>query len=97
MGPVFVNVPLELLLEQVAIERLPHPSDIAASPQPDMAALEWVASLLMQVRHPLVFTEAAGKEPQAVDHPVGIRPALQPSIKAVREGRPALVDGSLAW
>jgi len=51
----------------------------------------------MQASHPLVFTEAAGKEPQAVEHPAEIGPALRRSIKAVQEGMPALVDLSLAW
>ena len=67
MGPVFANVPLELMLEQVALERLPHPPEIAAVPQADVATLQQVAALLMQARHPVVFTEAAGKDPEAVD------------------------------
>jgi acetolactate synthase-1/2/3 large subunit len=67
MGPVFVNAPLELMLEQIALERLPHPPEIAAVRQVDMAALEQVASLLVEARHPVIFTEAAGKELEAVD------------------------------
>jgi len=35
MGPVFVNAPLELMLEQIAVERLPHPPTLTAAPQAD--------------------------------------------------------------
>lgn len=48
-GPVFVNAPLELMLEQVVMERLPHPPELAAAPQADVAALEQVARLLIEV------------------------------------------------
>jgi acetolactate synthase-1/2/3 large subunit len=59
MGPVFVNAPLELMLEQIAVERLPHPPALTAAPQADIMALEQVARLLMEARHPVVFTEVA--------------------------------------
>src|SRR5262249_59432987 len=61
MGPVFVNAPLELMLEQIAMERLPHPPVLTAAPQADMTALEQVARLLMEARHPVIFTESAGE------------------------------------
>ncbi len=32
-----------------------------------------------------------------MDHPAEIMPALKRGIKAVREGKPALVDVSVAW
>jgi hypothetical protein len=41
--------------------------------------------------------EAFGGWGQAVDHPAEIIPALQRGNAAVQEGKPALVDVSLAW
>jgi len=43
------------------------------------------------------LVEAFGGWGQAVDHPAEIIPALQRGIAAVQEGKPALVDVSLAW
>ncbi len=90
MGPVFVNAPLELMLEQVALERLPHPPEIAAVPQVDIAALERVASLLMEARHPVIFTEAAGKEPEAVDALVALAELL--ALPVVEAAAPACTN-----
>jgi thiamine pyrophosphate-dependent acetolactate synthase large subunit-like protein len=90
MGPVFVNAPLELMLEQIAIERLPHPPELAASPQADMAALERVACLLMEASHPVIFTEAAGKEPEAVDALVQLAELL--ALPVVEAAAPACTN-----
>ena len=90
MGPVFVNAPLELMLEQIALERLPHPPEIAAVPQVDMAALEQVAGLLMEARHPVIFTEAAGKEPEAVDALVELAELL--ALPVVEAAAPACTN-----
>lgn len=90
MGPVFVNAPLELMLEQVALERLPHPPAIAAVPQADVVALERVARFLMEARHPVVFTEAAGKEPEAVDALVEIAECL--ALPVVEAAAPACTN-----
>jgi acetolactate synthase-1/2/3 large subunit len=90
MGPVFVNAPLELMLEQVALERLPHPPEIAAVPQADVTALERVALLLMQARHPVIFTEAAGKEPEAVDALVALAELL--ALPVVEAAAPACTN-----
>jgi thiamine pyrophosphate-dependent acetolactate synthase large subunit-like protein len=43
------------------------------------------------------LVEAFGGWGQAVDHPAEIVPALKRGIAAVREGKPALVDVSVAW
>ena len=43
------------------------------------------------------LVEAFGGWGQAVDHPAEIVPAIQRGIEAVAQGKPALVDVSLAW
>jgi thiamine pyrophosphate-dependent acetolactate synthase large subunit-like protein len=90
MGPVFVNAPLELMLEQVALERLPRPPEVAAVPQADMAALERVARLLMEARHPVLFTEAAGREPETVDALVELAELL--ALPVVEAAAPACTN-----
>jgi acetolactate synthase I/II/III large subunit len=90
MGPVFVNAPLELMLEPIVLERLPHPPEVAAVPQADMAALERVASLLIEARHPVICTEAAGKEPEAVDALVQLAELL--ALPVVEAAAPACTN-----
>jgi acetolactate synthase-1/2/3 large subunit len=48
-GPVFVNAPLELMLERSAVERMPHPPVLAAASQADVAALEAAAAVSRSV------------------------------------------------
>ncbi len=55
------------MLERIAMERMPHPPELAAAAQADVAVLEQVARLLIEARDPVIFTESVGKEPQAVD------------------------------
>jgi hypothetical protein len=43
------------------------------------------------------LVEAFGGWGQAVDHPAEIIPTLKRGIAAMREGKPALVDVSVAW
>ena len=43
------------------------------------------------------LVEAFGGWGQAVDHPAEIIPALKRGIQAVQEGKPALIDVSVAW
>jgi thiamine pyrophosphate-dependent acetolactate synthase large subunit-like protein len=90
MGPVFVNAPLELMLEQVAMERLPRPPALAAVPQADGAALEQVARLLLEARQPVLFTEGAGKEPGAVDALVELAELL--ALPVVETAGPACTN-----
>jgi acetolactate synthase-1/2/3 large subunit len=51
-----------------------------------MAALEQVG-LLMEARHPVIFTEAAGKEPEAVDALVELAELL--ALPVVEASAPA--------
>jgi thiamine pyrophosphate-dependent acetolactate synthase large subunit-like protein len=90
MGPVYVNAPLELMLEQIAVQRLPHPPELAAAPQADMTALEQVARLLMEARHPVLCTESAGKEPGALDCLVELADML--ALPVVEAAAPACTN-----
>ncbi len=65
-GPVLVNPPMEIMLEQIGVDQLPVPPGTAAAPQPDVRVLEQVAHLLIEARNPVIFTEAAGKDPASV-------------------------------
>ena len=67
-GPVLVNPPMEIMLEQIAVDQLPTPPESAAAPQPDLRVLEQIARLLIEARNPVVFTESAGKDPEAVPY-----------------------------
>ena len=57
---------------------------------------ELATSIMPRPDYPKL-AEAFGGWGQAVDHPAEIMPALQRGIAAVREGKPALVDVSVAW
>ena len=64
-GPVFVSVPIEYLMEEIA-HPLPPP---IALPQPSAAppaALDELASALGAAQRPLIITEEAGRDPAAV-------------------------------
>jgi acetolactate synthase-1/2/3 large subunit len=89
-GPVFVNAPLELMLERVAVERLPHPPEITAAPQADVAALEQVARLLIEAREPVIFTESAGREPGAVEDLIALAEML--ALPVVETAAPACTN-----
>ena len=83
LGPVFVNPPMELMLQQISVDRLPQPPARAAAPQADLATLEEIAHMLAQARYPVVFTEYAGKDPEAVAYLVELAEALAlPVIEA---------------
>jgi acetolactate synthase-1/2/3 large subunit len=90
MGPVFVNAPLELMLEQIAVERLPYPPELTAAPQADMTALEQVARLLMEARYPVIFTASAGRESGAVDSLVELAELL--ALPVVEAAAPACTN-----
>jgi acetolactate synthase-1/2/3 large subunit len=85
------------MLKQMAVEHLPHP--------PALAALEQVACLLMEARHPVIFTEAAGREPEAIDALVELAELLAlPAVEAAalactnfHTDHPAHQGYSLTW
>ena len=74
-GPVFVDAPLEIMLQKIPVERIPQPP-AQAVPQADVATLEEVARLLLEARNPVVFTESAGKDPNAFGYLVKLAEML---------------------
>ena len=65
-GPVYLNVPLEVLLEQApahGLRSVPEPGG-RVSPRPELAE---VARLLTAATNPVVVTESTGQDPDAYD------------------------------
>jgi len=76
MGPVYINVPVETQLGQWAKPaRLPKAPPVTAprAPVPD---IERVAQLLMDAKHPVITTEAAGRTSAGYAALVGLAEAL---------------------
>lgn len=63
-GPVFLSVPIEHLMKEVASE-LPRAS-LPAAAAPDPAALDALALELAAARNPVIITEEVGRDPAAV-------------------------------
>ena len=64
-GPAFVDVPLEIMLQQVET-RVPAPPSVEAGTRPDRGVLDQIASLLAGAEHPVVITELMGRDPSSV-------------------------------
>jgi len=64
-GPVFVSVPIEYLMEDMA-HPLPAPVALPRPSAADPAALDEMARALSAARKPLIITEEAGRDPAAV-------------------------------
>jgi acetolactate synthase-1/2/3 large subunit len=84
-GPVFVSVPVELMLQKIPLRDIPLPP-MQAIPQADTRALETVARLILDAQHPVVFTESAGKTPDALGYLVELAETL--SIPVVESSAP---------
>lgn len=73
-APVFVSVPTEYLLQEMAAEAppavLPHLPAVSAE------AIDAMAKALSAARHPVIITEEAGRDPAAVDALVALAEAL---------------------
>ena len=65
-GPVFLSIPLEYMLEEQPPVRIPAPSPAAALPEPQARDLEEVADQLLGSKQPIIITEYAGENPEAV-------------------------------
>jgi acetolactate synthase I/II/III large subunit len=65
-GPVYLNVPIETQLHEwtrpAKTRRVP-PAPVS---RPDEAAIERLAKLLVAAQHPVIETQGAGRDPQAV-------------------------------
>ena len=67
-GPVFVSVPIEILMESMiaeppAVAALPRPAEIAP------AVIDEVAASAVRCQHPVIVTEEAGRDRGAVELP----------------------------
>jgi acetolactate synthase-1/2/3 large subunit len=74
-GPVFVSVPLEHLLETMAVPgspvaALPRPAEVAP------AVIDDIARALCEAKHPVIVTEEAGKDRAAVGSLVALAESL---------------------
>jgi acetolactate synthase-1/2/3 large subunit len=78
-GPVFVSVPTEHLMEEMAVE----PPPVAALPAPPMASLDTineVARSLAAASRPVIVTEELGRNPRAVEALVALAEALSAPV-----------------
>ena len=74
-GPVFVSVPIESLMETMAAP-LPAPTALPSPAAAHPAALDELAGALAAARKPLIITEEAGRDPEAVRSLVALAEAL---------------------
>jgi acetolactate synthase-1/2/3 large subunit len=74
-GPVFLSVPLEYLMEELA-RPLPAAPALPRPPAADPAALDAMAKALAAARNPLIITEEAGRDPAAVQALVALAEKL---------------------
>ena len=68
-GPVYLSLPREVLMEEVAGVRLPDPEDkrLPVTPQADLEELDKAAMILAESSRPLIIVGDAGRNPKAVD------------------------------
>jgi acetolactate synthase-1/2/3 large subunit len=78
-GPVFLSVPIEHLMEEVA-EPLPAPGGLPRPAAAEPAALDALARALAGARRPLIITEEAGRDPAAVERLVALAEALDAPV-----------------
>jgi len=64
-GPVFLSVPVEHLVEEAIAE--PPPASLPFAPMPGDGALEALAAALNAARNPVIVSEEAGRDQDAVD------------------------------
>jgi acetolactate synthase I/II/III large subunit len=64
-GPVFVSVPIEYLMAEMA-QPLPPPVALPSAPAANHTVLDELAKLLIEAKNPIIITEEAGRDPAAV-------------------------------
>jgi acetolactate synthase-1/2/3 large subunit len=77
-GPVFVSVPTEYLIADMAGE--PPPAALPALPAVGEAALQQIQEALSASRNPVIVTEEAGRDPAAVPALVALAEALDAPV-----------------
>jgi acetolactate synthase-1/2/3 large subunit len=78
-GPVFLSVPIEHLMDQVA-EPLPAPAALPRPPAAEPAALDALAQALGAAQSPLIVTEEAGRDPAALESLAALAEALDAPV-----------------
>ncbi|MDA1174682.1 MAG: thiamine pyrophosphate-binding protein [Chloroflexi bacterium] len=85
-GPVYVDAPLEIMLQQIET-RIAEPPEIEASFTADERTLGEFANLLVGAEHPVVITEMMGRDPESVAPLVEIAEKLGlPVVEAATVG-----------
>jgi len=65
-GPVFLSIPTELLEKNLAVPKIAEPPRMAGIARTRSSDLEEAAEQLMESKHPMIITERAGKQPEAI-------------------------------
>ncbi|MFC1901972.1 thiamine pyrophosphate-dependent enzyme [Chloroflexota bacterium] len=89
-GPVFISIPFETLLKSQPQVRIPPASPAAGLPEPRPDDLEKVADYLLESKRPIVLTEYAGNEPEAIASLVELAELL--SIPVFEGGIPRVAN-----
>jgi len=77
-GPVFVSVPTEYMLAEMAFN--PAPAALPEPPRVAEGSLREIAAALQSARNPVIVTEEAGRTAGAVDALVGLAEALRAPV-----------------
>ena len=77
-GPVFVSVPTEYLLQEMAAE--PPPAALPGLPAAGEAVLQKMHEMLSSSRNTVIVTEEAGRDPAAVEALVALAEALDAPV-----------------
>ncbi|MBV8118657.1 MAG: thiamine pyrophosphate-binding protein [Alphaproteobacteria bacterium] len=64
-GPVYLNVPLEVMLQEWAPPEHPHQIPPAPAIRPNDSDVEKIAELMINSRNPIILADAAGRDPAA--------------------------------
>jgi acetolactate synthase I/II/III large subunit len=64
-GPVYLNVPLEIMLQEWAPRDNPRQIPAAPATRPADRDVERIAALIIGAKNPIVLTETAGRDPAA--------------------------------
>lgn len=89
-GPVFMSIPWEMLLKPQPQVRIPPASPAAELPDPRSSDLEEVANALLESKQPIVITEHAGKNSEAISSLVKLTELL--SIPVFESGSPRFAN-----
>lgn len=64
-GPVIIDLPKDVQLQRVFLERLPLPLKVSAAPQPTNAEVATAAALMRQAKRPVLYLGGGAARPEA--------------------------------